>query len=190
MRRFSSEAGIAIGPILFVIAILGVLAALMSSSGGGFGVASVADRVSADIVTQTNLIRSKINECNLLYGTNNNGDGWPSSNAAGTLVSALECEGDQATDKNIWTGVRALLLPPPTAGFEAWYYVNADDEGGRCIWTSPTGVKTIGVKTGLTQAASKFSSQEVSYDENSDSQKFVVFITRPTGTVDSHCTVP
>lgn len=190
MRRLPPSAGIAIGPILFVIAVLGLLAMIMSSNIGGFSVASVTDRITADITSQVNLIRSKINECNLLYGTNNNGDGWPASLAAGTKVADLECEGDQSSNKNIWEGLRAALLPPPTPGFNEWYYVNAGDEGGRCIWTTPKGSKNIGISTGLARAATKFSSSEVSYQESSDSQKFVVFITRPSGTTDSHCTVP
>ncbi len=187
MQRFSSTAGIAIGPILFMLAILGVLAMTMSSSVSSFGTAGVADRVTADVVSQANLIRSKINECNLMYGTNSNGDGWPASDPTdGTLVSALECEADPAGQKSLWSGLRAALLPPPTKGFNAWYYMNAGAEGGRCIWTAPTS-SSSGVVAGLTQAATKFSSQEVDYDSSSEDQKFVIFLTPPTGTANAHC---
>lgn len=191
MKCFSSTSGIAIGPILFVIAVLGLLASMMAAGSGGFGVASVADRVTADVTTQINLIRSKLNECNILYGTNANGDGWPASDAAGTLVSALECEADPTGQKNLWSGVRASQLPPPTSGFAEWTYVNGGDEGGRCIWTAPTsGSTSKGVVSGLQRAATKFTAAELSYDGGSTTQKFVIFITRPQGTVDTHCTVP
>ena len=208
--RFSSQAGIAIGPILFVLAMLAVLAAVMSSGSGGFSTASVTDRIAADITTQVNLIRAKINECNIKYGTNLNFDGYPSSidgsNAlTPTLVSALECEGDATGAKNLWTGARPLALPPPTAGFNAWYYVNTNTTGlggtatgGRCLTIAPTSPNpnNTGVVAGLTKAASKFThatsndgASEVNYNPASASQKFIVWVTVPAqGSEDSNCT--
>src|SRR6185312_2545386 len=98
MRRFPANAGIAIGPILFIIALLGILAAVIAAGTGDFGTATVADRIYNDIYSQANLIRTKINECNLKYGTNNNGDGWPPSDPTnGTALCALTCEGDPNT---------------------------------------------------------------------------------------------
>ncbi|MDD3288765.1 MAG: hypothetical protein PHX43_07180 [Alphaproteobacteria bacterium] len=189
--RIPSTSGIAIGPILFVIAILGVMAMAMSSSIGSFGQAGIADRVSMDVTTQANLIRTKINECNLMYGTLNNNDGYPASDANGTLVSALECTGDPDGRKNLWTGLRETQLPPPTQGFYEWYYVNAGDSGGRCFWTSPTGGnRNTGAAEGLRIAKRKFTDIEVSYIPNSNTQKFVVFITAPSEGVNSHCAVP
>ncbi|MFY9289064.1 MAG: hypothetical protein WAO98_11255 [Alphaproteobacteria bacterium] len=203
--RFRHSQGIAIGPILFVIALLALLATVMSSGFGDFGVASVADRISADIPSQANLIRAKINECSIKYGTNNNGDSYPASDTTnGTLVSALECEGDPVGQKNIWSGQRATVLPQPTTGFNQWYYLNSNGagmggnaDGGRCIWITPSGSNPAGssaLVTGLTKAASKFShntgfssSAEVVYDPSSSSQKFVMWITLPTGTPDSNC---
>ncbi len=191
-HRLHPSAGIAIGPILFVLALLGVIALAMGNSVGSFSGAGNTDRVTADILSQVSLIRAKINECNLLYGTNNNGDGWPASDPSdGTIVSDLECEADPAGKKNLWTGMRDVLLPPPTKGFNEWYYMNAGAAGGRCIWTSPIASGNSGNNaSGLKIASNKFSSQELSYDPASSSQKFVIFITRPTGTVDTHCEVP
>ena len=52
----------------------------------------------------------------------------------------------------------------------------------------------VQVTSGLTRAASKFNSStaysatsEVIYNPASTSQKFVVWITMPTGSADSHC---
>jgi len=202
MSRLPSNAGIAIGPILFVIALLGVLAMVASAGMGSFGTAPVADRVTADIGSQANLIRAKINECYMQFlatGTNNSAapcanDAYPCSDqTTGTAVKDLTCPGDPlvaSAQQNIWTGPRNALLPPPTTGFSEWMYMNAGDSGGRCFWTAPdSGNGNSGVVAGLTKVSTKFSSQELSYLPGSSSQKFVIFITVPTGTVDSHCAV-
>lgn len=203
-RRHRS--GIAIGPILFVIAMIGVLGATMMSGIGRFGTASIADRISITIITQANLIRAKINECNITHGTNANYDGYPSSDTTnGTLVSALDCEGDNAGLRNLWSGARVTSLPPPPSGFSQWRYLNSNGTGfggtatgGRCIWIEPTVTSpssNVGIVTGLTKAASKFTtatandgSSEVNYDPASGSQRFVVWITPPAaGSEDAKC---
>jgi hypothetical protein len=205
MSRMHSQAGIAIGPILFVLALLGIIAIALSSNVGQFGTASITDRVAADIQTQANLIQAKINECNILYGTNNNFDGYPPSDTSnGTLVSAVNCNGDAAGQQNIWTGARATQLPPPSAGFSPWMYINTNGSGmggsatgGRCVWTAPTSSNpgsNTGLVAGLTKAAGKFTNaasndgvSSVNYNPASADQKFVLWITLPTGTPDSHC---
>lgn len=207
----SNEAGIAIGPILFVIAILGVLAMVLSTDRGGLGTAIVADRVTADIQSQANLIRTKIDQCNLQYASyaklqeNANAsfipltDQYPSSDTTnGTVVSSLLC--DPMGTQNIWF---EASVPQPTAGFGRWLYINASSSGGgRCIWTMPTianPANNSGLVEGLKKAAAKFTNQtscsnavtcgatEAIYNPVSSSQKFVVWITIPTGSPDSHC---
>ena len=199
------SAGIAIGPILFVIALLGILAAVMASGNGEFNTAGTADRITADIQSQASLIRAKINECNIKYGTDNNGDGYPASDPVnGTLVSAINCTGDPTGLQNLWTGLRATVYPQPTKGFNQWYYINTNGSGfggtatgGRCIWitpslSSPSG--NTGLVQGLTNAASKFTSatsytgsSEVIYNPASASQKFVLWITLPTSSPNANC---
>ncbi len=205
MKRFNSSAGIAIGPILFLLAVIGVVATVMASGGTtSLGVAGNADRVRADIIGQANLIRAKIQECHMQYAVNGTnyaegscaGDPYPCSNKTrGTPVSDLSCPNDPLDgfdkERSLWTGLRIASLPPASKGLDNWYYMNAGVAGGRCIWTAPTTTPTgTGVIQGLTAAASKFTSQEVSYDSADEAQKFIVFITRPTGTVDSHCELP
>jgi hypothetical protein len=199
-RKFHPSAGIAIGPILFMIAMLAVLAMVMSSGGGGFQTVGITDRIANDIAAQSNLIRSTINSCNMEYilaastrSVATAADPYPDSIAAGTNVSALVC--DPMGGAPLWGA--ALMLPPPTRDFSVWKYVNAGDSGGRCFWTTPTvaNPKTNqAVKQGLIRAASKFNSaaandgdHEVVYNPASDSQKFIVFITMPTGAIDSNC---
>lgn len=202
-QRLPADGGIVIGPILFILAILALLAGVLAAGSGGFNTASVADRVAADIQSQANLIRTKIAECNLIRGSGGT-NYYPVSDVSnGTLVSALDCAGDPTGQKNLWTGARNTMLPPPTQGFNDWKYINTDSTGtaaatgGRCIWTTPVGSNPQGdrgIVEGLSKAASKFtnssgfsSSSEVIYDPSSTSQKFVLWITLPSGAADSHC---
>ncbi len=213
----SSEAGFALGAILFVIAMLGLIALLISAGGGGFSNAGVADRTSATIEQQANLMRSVINQCNIQYlaarslcntvgacpsctlatGSNcsvdiTNTDPYPQSASGGTPVASLLC--DPVNSLSLWG---QTLVPQPTAEFNTWTYVDAGDGGGRCIWTQPkaSGSNTnTGIVSGLTKAANHFSngtsfnsSNEVIYDPSSSSQKFTMWITVPTITPDSHC---
>lgn len=200
-----ANAGIAIGPILFVLALLGVLASVFSSdTGGTLGSAGTTDRVTTEIVSQANLIRIKIHECQMQFlvnGTDNSsapcaGDPYPCSDQTnGTAVEDLTCPADpldgSSNERSLWTGLRVASMPPPTSGFNGWTYFNAGLSGGRCYYTSPTsGNGSAAIVDGLRRAATKFSSQELTYDLGSASQKFIIFVTRPNGTVDSHCEVP
>jgi len=198
-QKFSPDAGIAIGPILFVIAILALLAAVMASGNSDFQVASGADRISADVAAQASLIRGTINQCNMQYviaastgSVSPVTDTYPSPTGV-TPVSALTC--NPMGSGSLWG---AILLPPPTQGFNVWNYIDdSANGGGRCIWTSPTtsNPSTVtSITVGLTHAAAKFnsstsfsSSSEVIYNPASSSQKFVVWITMPTGTANSNC---
>ena len=204
-QRLSSSAGIAIGPILFIIAILAVVAAAMMSGGGNFQTSSVVDRINADITAQANMIRNAISNCNMQYqmalstqSTNilflpNDPVGpYPTSDTtAGTAVSALEC--NPMGTESLWG---SIMLPPPTNGFDAWMYINAGPTGGRCLWTKPQGGRSDPIKEGLLRAAAKFNSgatvdlsHEVVYDPESASQKFIVWITLPATADDAnvHC---
>jgi hypothetical protein len=191
MIRLAPSAGIAIGPILFVIALLGILAMTMSQNIGDFGVAGRMDRTTTELRSQANLIRSKINECNMLStGKGGCSTYWPTSTGAGTLVSELECACDGTTDKNIWTGQRPAQLPPPPQNFADWYYVNGGASGGRCIRIQPTNTTIAadaGIKAGIAKAATHFATNEVSYTSGSTGQRFVIWITRATGTPDANC---
>lgn len=203
MRKLHPSAGIAIGPILFVLALLGVIATIMSAGGSSsLGSAGAADRIAADIASQANLIRSKINECQLqslaLSETHAVApclnDPYPCSNKTdGTAVSALTCPNDplvSGAQQSLWTGPRPSMLPQPSAGFGSWMYVNDGDDGGRCFWTMPTGGKSTNVVSGLKRVQQKFTGQEMLYDSTSNKQRVVFFITLPdgTGTTNPQCT--
>jgi hypothetical protein len=204
--RPSAQAGFAIGPILFVLALLALIGGIMAASGGGFGSASIIDRVAADISSQTNLMRNVVNECNAQYLSFvklkqtedstyvEDSDPFPHSAAGGTLASALLC--DPLGTQSLWANV---AYPPLPLGFNNWMYMDASSSGGgRCVYITPT-VKNNGILDGLTKASLKFTvqsscnnsgtpcSSEVIYDPSSASLKFALWITLPTGTPDSHC---
>lgn len=203
-NRAPSDAGIAIGVVLFVIALLAVLAIAMSSGSNTVGSTVVTDRVRSDVKTQANLIRAKIMECNQYSAERGElGDKYPYSNASGTsfsttpqLVSSLNCLAfvSETTTlpsglTHLWTGAHQATLGPPSNGLDEWYYVNAGSVGGRCIRIQPLAgsVNDTGIRTGLSQAFSAFSSQEGIYAPGSSSQRFILWITAPSGTPDSNC---
>jgi hypothetical protein len=190
-RRLHHEAGLAIGVILFVIALLAVIAVAMSASGTFTNSTITPDRIMADIKSQAQLIRSKILECySYGYERGDLADKYPTSTGAGTLVEDLQCPSYTTGQENLWTGQSAAMLPPPTAGFDKWYYVNAASTGGgRCIRIQPNAgnASSIGVKNGLGQVATAFTANELVYDSGSASQRFIIWITRPTGTPSTDC---
>jgi type II secretory pathway pseudopilin PulG len=178
--RFSANAGIAIGPILFVLALLGIIATVMATSSGTYSSAAVADRVASDIVNQANLIRGKINECNLRCLNNKALDqdsagglpcpneSWPDSVTSGANVASgtpvavanLRCPAtlDGSDYGNLWLYPEPTQLAPMTSGFEnnPWQYVNAGESGGRCFWTKPnTGNNNSGIVEALQRLKEK-----------------------------------
>jgi hypothetical protein len=186
--RFSSQAGIAIGPILFVIALMAVIGIAMSSSNNFTTSTITPDRVSADIKSQANLIRNKILECYTNgYDRGDLPDKYPASTGNGTLVEVLECPSYNSGSQNLWSGQSPASLPPPPAGFHKWYYVNAGVSGGRCIRIEPTSTSDLGLKNGLVQASTSFSTMELLYDTNSTTQRFILWITRPSGSPSADC---
>ncbi|MBY0428503.1 MAG: hypothetical protein K2Q32_04710 [Alphaproteobacteria bacterium] len=204
-NRVEHDAGIAIGAILFVVALLGVIAVAMSSGSSSVGSNIAADRVRNDIKIQGNLIRSKILECNQYSSDRGNlPDKYPSSTGTGaglSTVRSLNClafdvaedasgNAQATTNTPLWTGAHATSLPPTSTGFEEWKYKNAGAVGGRCIRIQPlaANVGDAGIKNGLSQAFSAFTAtDEAVYDPNSSSQRFILWITKPTGTTDADC---
>ncbi|MGB4102201.1 MAG: hypothetical protein WBK91_09900 [Alphaproteobacteria bacterium] len=182
MSRYRRQSGIAIGPILFVIALLGVLAAFFSSDSGNMGGAAREDTITATLAAQANLIRSKFNECNMIR------DSWPVGDGTGTAVSAVTCPGDPAGQDNLWTGARMNQLAPPPQRFNNWtYYDYSGTGGGRCVKISPISASDPATKAGIRRAFAKFTSLEADYDSNGVAQSLVIWITRPSGAAGANC---
>jgi hypothetical protein len=176
------QAGIAIGPILFVLALLGIIAAYMATDTGSMGGAAREDTITAQIGSQANLIRSKFAECNTIRGS------WPAGDGTGTLVTAVDCPGDPTGQENIWTGARAAQLSPPPQGFNGWtYYDYAASGGGRCVKIAPVSATDPATKNGIRRAAAKFTTQEAGYASGGTNQSLVIWITRPSGSAGANC---
>jgi len=180
--RFHRQSGIAIGPILFVLALLGIIAAVMATDSGNMGSAAREDSITAQISTQANLIRSKFAECNSIQGT------WPAGDGTGTAVSAVTCPGDPSGQDNLWTGARLSQLPPPPNNFGNWvYYDYSASSGGRCISITPNSASDPATKNGIRRAAAKFSTQEADYASGGSTQNFIIWITRPSSSAGANC---
>lgn len=194
-RRAVPDAGIAIGIILFIVALLGVVTVAMSSGSNTVGSTIVMDRVRSDIKSQANLIRAKILECNMYSAERGElADKYPASTGAGTAVDALEClaydsSGVASSLTPLWTGAHSATLPAPPSGFDKWYYKNDGVTGGRCIRIQPLApnVGDAGIKAGLVQASAAFSDQEADYLPASASQRFILWITAPSGAATTDC---
>lgn len=162
MKNF--QRGIAIGPILMVVALLAILGGLISSGMGSFGGNATTDRIRTEVRGQANLIRSKIQECHMIT-MGNQGFGWPVG--AGVQVRNLTCPGDPAGSQNLWSGRRPASLPPPVPGFGEWFYHNYSH--GRCIGIMPVGgTASGGMADGLRAVAGLFNANEVHLDSGGD----------------------
>ncbi|MBI3418869.1 MAG: hypothetical protein HY053_01875 [Proteobacteria bacterium] len=215
--RLSSQSGIAIGLILFVLAIIAAISVAFSVSGNFMGTTITPDRVAQELKSQAALIRTKITECyrngvdnknvecsgNIevtpgVYSRSGCGTGkyptdttvfYPTSSGSGTAIESVNCPSYGSGSQNLWSGQGSVFMPPPPQGFDHWYYVNAGDSGGRCIRIQPSSGNATdsGIKSGIDIAASGYTSQEKVYDSAGSSQRFIIWITLPTGTVSADC---
>jgi hypothetical protein len=212
-KHVSSESGIAIGVLLFGLAMLAVLAVAMSAGSNMMGASPITiDRISAEVKSQGQLILAKIHQCysegldNKKLDCSNNTlvlgvptrSGcspidttafYPTSTGSGTVIESVACPAYGAGIQNLWTGQQPSMLPPPSNGLEHWVYVNAGDAGGRCIRIQPlaAGVDDVGIRDGLAQAAGAFSADELGFSAGSSSQRFILWVTKPAGVVSADC---
>ena len=104
-RDIKSNAGIAIGPILFIVAIMAVIAVAVSSATGGFSTVLSADKIESEVFNQASLIRNKIIKCKAEFDLRRNlssfsgkqlcpnpdGGGFPVSLEEGSRIDELMC---------------------------------------------------------------------------------------------------
>jgi hypothetical protein len=203
--RIAPTAGIAIGPILFILAILGAIASMISMSSGGMGMATGIDRTKMELSSQIQLVQTKIDECALLnrrsYNEYRRDHAYdkdapdfdpaaetlypPADAPEGILVRNYICPATRDhAETPLWAGgVRQAFLPPPPTGFGDWRFVN-NGESGRCFFIQPESSKAAGSKTireGIAAALKKMPKTAYSYDPASPTQRIVIWVTRPTG---------
>lgn len=165
MKPFHHNAGIAIGPILFIVAMLSIIVAALSSGLGSFGGNATIDRIKSDVRGQANLFRSKIQECYMITMGNEN-FGYPAGpTPSGVAVKNLQCPGDPAGKQNIWSGARPTAFPVNPQGFNDWIYFNYSD--GRCLLLTPSGTASTTMRQGINAVANYFAARE-KYIDSSD----------------------
>lgn len=211
--RLPANAGLAIGVILFALALIAVVTIAFSAGNNFTGSTTTIDSVKANIKAQAVLITAKIQECyshgytakqaycdpNIetspgVYsrsGCNpiDKTAFYPTSSGNGIAVSAITCPSYSTSSNNLWTGQSPAQLPPAPKGFNDWVYVNAGDSGGRCIRIEPlaSNLNDAATKQGLIEASTSYTTQELVYNPNGTSQRYIIWITRPSGTASADC---
>lgn len=171
-------AGIAIGPILFIIALLGVIVAALSAGTGSWGTAATSDRIKADLRGQANLIRAKVQEC-YMATIGNAGFDYPAGPTPnGTAVTAMTCPGDPAGQQNLWSGKRPASPPATPKGFQPWVYYNyvSGSNPVRCIILTPSSAPGTDVRNALAATAALFGTSEIYLNTGGD-YSFSVWLT-------------
>lgn len=189
--------------LLYIFIAVGLLAALTYSfigdSRDGMSTQN-AVKTAQELYAQSNLIRSAIIECTLLYPA-----GGGDLDASGTIdssdnpntpypvvpSSALNPEGAQADDsvkyvsctgapsgkRNMFQGTnnQGRILPPPPGGFSNWEYVN-DSDGVRIQINAPN--TSLGIAT-LDRLMEKFETCQADIDyDGCGSDCFTAWIVR------------
>ena len=185
----NQRSGIAIAPILMVIALLGVIVAAFSMGGNSLGGAAITeDRTVAELRGQIDLIRTKIDECVMLTRQAAQPQFlYPGFDRLDTaiLVKDLTCPRDPAGRQNLWNGARPAAYPPVTKSFMPWIYVNHGDTdtvspGGICIKTQPVDAARANdqiIQASLRLIIRNFSTAEYTFD--AATQSLIIWIKRP-----------
>jgi hypothetical protein len=200
MKILRKQRGIAIFSIVLALVIsLGAIAMVMAVNNPSTRSTAV-NNVAVTMTAQANMIRSQIMNCvNGDPATGTTGDNGTALNisfpytgsAAGVVtgggvlgtVSSLYCPRTVsgaswivgASDANLWSGLNGVFLPVPPSGFSAWQFSNTTNLVK--ISTSYVGTNAESAAA-ITQAATKFSSSEVS---TSTANTFVVCVVLNSG---------
>ena len=116
--RFHSSSGIAIGPILFVIFVMAIIASAIASTTGAFSANANADKISNELVFQTNLIRNTIANCKMRFelgkgiGVGRKGQLCPNPSGGGypMFLSEINPTNSDSNSSNVF--VKDLMCSP------------------------------------------------------------------------------
>lgn len=126
MRTSHSEQGIAIAYLLAAIALLGLVAFMMAKMSNSNVQLQSAFQSKQTLITQYQLIRSRILSCGIAYPAGNNGSTvrvrYPATPVSGNVID-MTCPGQPGAN-NLWNGAGSVTLRAPPAAFTGWTYAN------------------------------------------------------------------
>lgn len=190
IRLLKPQRGIAIAPILMIIALLAVIVGAFSRGADMLGGAAInSDRIVYDLRGQIDMIRAKVEECVMVTRQ----QGMPQFLFPGfdqldmpIRVMDLECPRDSTGQRNLWQGARPAALPSEPRGFQPWLYINHGDPeevspGGICIMIKPTPESAAQdmYRDAIRKALRRYSNTEVKYDYNDPEQRIIIWLRRP-----------
>lgn len=190
------HAGIALAPILMIIALLAVITGAFAMGSNMFGANAInTDRIILEVRGQSDMIRAKIEECVMVTRrAAQSGEPqflFPGDDTRGTPIDVvnLDCPRDPTGQQNLWAGARPATLPAPPRGFNPWVYVNHGDpddpavegEGGICITIKPNAnlAGSPVTRDAIKKALSRYSRGEVEYRADDPAQRIIFWLRHP-----------
>lgn len=113
----SKEDGNVLFYVLLCVVILAALSFVLTQNSGDSAAGMSANKISEDVKAQAQTIRSALLECNLV-----NNKGYPAQPVSG-LAKDLQCEREDGTFEDIFTGTSNRFMPPiPKPFTTGWQY--------------------------------------------------------------------
>jgi hypothetical protein len=126
------EAGNVLFYILLCVALLALLTYTMSSGGNEQATGTTSFKLTEDIKSQAQGIRSAILECVLVQNA-----AYPLQPVSGNL-NDVECAMASGGNQNLFTAQSARALPIPPGPFNAWTYTNVGNTFIKASLTVPS----------------------------------------------------
>lgn len=161
-RDRSGEAGNVLLYIFIAVALLGALTMAMTSGGGDQAIATSAFRITDNLRSQAQGVRSAVLECILRYPS----AGYPVVAVPGTAedVSGIECEPNDGVtaDFLLFGGTLGHFVPQPPRPFNEWQY-NNDGAGTIYIRIATPGASAddSSVISGIRNTVTQYTANEV-----------------------------
>jgi hypothetical protein len=121
--RKTKQTGLIFTYLLIGISLLSVMTLAYSKISRSSVIGQWNHEARESLLEQVSLIRGRIISCAVTYPSGDPATNvrYPSTPPSG-LVSDLNCPGNPATNKNIWTGAGGTTLPAPPRRFSNWTY--------------------------------------------------------------------
>ncbi len=161
-RDRSGEAGNVLFYIFIAVALLGALTMAMSSGGGDQAIATSAFRITDNLRSQGQGVRSAILECILRYPA----AGYPTVTIPGTPenIDGVQCTPNDGVTAafDLFGGTLGHFVPQSPAPFNGWQY---DNDGAGTVYirieTPAESASDPSVISGIRNTASQYTADEV-----------------------------